>query len=71
MRERDVWVAHAVESSVDALLAGRRPMVQRRTRGPDGVKVQGVMALKSPFYVGERETGAWLLQGHFVYRKEL
>lgn len=32
MRERDLWVTHRVEESVDALLQGKRPHVQVRTR---------------------------------------
>lgn len=36
MRERSHWVAHLVEQSVDALLVGKRPIVQMRTRGTKG-----------------------------------
>lgn len=34
MREREYWVAHRVEDSVDAVLAGKRPHVQVSARHP-------------------------------------
>ena len=40
MRERSHWVAHLVEQSVDALLVGKRPIVQMRTRGAKGKVVK-------------------------------
>jgi len=40
MRERSHWVAHLVEQSVDALLVGKRPTVQMRTRGAKGKVVK-------------------------------
>jgi len=36
MRDRGVWVAHATERSVDALLAGKAPRVQLRTAAAGG-----------------------------------
>ncbi len=36
MHERNMWVAHNVAESVDEVLTGARPVVQLRTRDPDG-----------------------------------
>lgn len=35
MRERNFWVAHQTDRSVDALLLGRRPQIEVRARGED------------------------------------
>lgn len=41
MRERNFWIAHQTDRSVDALLLGRRPQIEVRTRGEDfQVKVE-------------------------------
>ena len=40
MRQRHHWVAHNVEESVDALLCGRTPLVELRTRGADHAVVR-------------------------------
>jgi nucleoside-triphosphatase THEP1 len=39
MRERALWIAHDTEASVDALLTGRSPTVELRTRAPGTHKV--------------------------------
>lgn len=40
MRERQTWVAHWVEDSVDALLTGKVPAVQLRRRDTETNKIQ-------------------------------
>ena len=40
MRERTEWISHNVEESVDALLQGAQPFVERRTRDKDSLIVE-------------------------------
>ena len=39
LRERTLWITHDTEESVDALLTGRTPTVEQRTRDPDTQRV--------------------------------
>ncbi len=64
MRERTMWVTHDTEGSVDALLTGRTPTVEVRSRGPDGrnVVVSAAaydMATGGSARRGGDEDGAW------------
>ena len=68
MRSRDVWCAHWAEDSVDALLAGRSPVVQFRTRDP----VTGAARCREAVYDGQGmppggagfEDSCTFLEGH-------